>query len=263
MPRAQPPIIEGQPWRKGIAASSHRGRSRNAHYWAPPPQIRTCGVTASGSCLRWRRLTNANRMRSNTGKPCFRRGVRDLSFSSSFPLTSRLPSTDSAPASGAGLFAGFFGTTQLSDFRLSFIIGVRLWLPDTSRLPHLGERATIGSLGSCSICISTCTGSATTRGLLWARLIVQRSVAFDACRGSRHPDFTAFVAQYPTYAFPCQRFVPWITPRAAWLGASLARYALAVVDFHLQHINSYPTLSGKAVKRNEQFPLPTFDWLTG
>ncbi len=25
--------------------------SKNAHYGAPPPQIRTCGTTASGSCL--------------------------------------------------------------------------------------------------------------------------------------------------------------------------------------------------------------------
>jgi fatty-acyl-CoA synthase len=27
------------------------GRSRDTHCWAPPPQIRTCGTTAFGSCL--------------------------------------------------------------------------------------------------------------------------------------------------------------------------------------------------------------------
>lgn len=95
-------------------------RSGLAELPHPAPVLSSNGVTDGVG------PTVANRMRLNTDQPSFRLGVRDLSFPSSFLLTSRLPSTSSAPASGAGLFAGFLGTTQLSDFRLSFIIGVRL-----------------------------------------------------------------------------------------------------------------------------------------
>ncbi len=48
------------------------GRSRDDHYWSPPPQIRTCATNASGSCLRFMTITlNTNRLRvSATGRTC-------------------------------------------------------------------------------------------------------------------------------------------------------------------------------------------------
>ena len=35
-----------------LGATKTEGRGRDADHSAPPAQIRTCGITASGSCLR-------------------------------------------------------------------------------------------------------------------------------------------------------------------------------------------------------------------
>jgi hypothetical protein len=43
--------IREQCFRNGEVTGEDRSRSRNAHHWAPPPRIRACGITASGSCL--------------------------------------------------------------------------------------------------------------------------------------------------------------------------------------------------------------------
>ena len=56
----------------------------------------------------------------------FRLGVRDALCCCRFPLVRPLPSVPSAAGCPA-LFEDFTGTTGLSDFPCSFIVGVRLW----------------------------------------------------------------------------------------------------------------------------------------
>src|SRR5437660_4852915 len=65
------------------------------------------------------------------------------------PLASPLPSTASA-AGCAALFGAFIGTTRLSDFLGSFIVGVRPWT--SRRGPPLQRRANPGtSRFSCEV----------------------------------------------------------------------------------------------------------------
>src|ERR1700752_678387 len=136
----------------------------------------------------------------------FRPCVRDMGLSSTFPLISRLPSICSAVPSGETLFADFAGTMQLADCPSSFIIGFRLLTFRHGPLFHLSSRATTGSPGSRSICFRTCLGSLTAQSLLRTRLL-SRSAVLPSTYGESlgAPALPLFAAQYPTYAFPCQR----------------------------------------------------------
>src|ERR1700675_136090 len=129
-----------------------------------------------------------------------------MGLSFAFPLTSRLPSICSAAASRAALFANFAGTMQLSDCPSSFIVGVRLLTSRHGPCFYLHSRATTGSPGSRSICFRTCLGSLTARSLLRTCLL-SRSAVLPSRYGETlgTPGLLLFAAQYPTYAFPCQR----------------------------------------------------------
>ena len=92
--------------------------------------------------------------------------------SGEFPLASSLPSTTSA-AGSAALFGGFPGTTELSDFPRSFIIGVRPWtsrcglrrsLPQSKR----GISRFPGEMFPCMLGVSDRAGS--RRASRWRRV---------------------------------------------------------------------------------------------
>ena len=130
-----------------------------------------------------------------------------------FLLTSRLPSSCSASATSAVLFAAFSGTMQLSDFRLSFIIGVRLLLPDTARSLHAAGDNQISRfpINLFPHMHGVYDRAESLRHLPWrtAACCLRRPPRNSALR------FGAFAAQYPTYAFPCQRFANRVTPASA------------------------------------------------
>jgi len=102
-----------------------RYRGRVAHYWAPPAQIRTCGIPAYGS---YRESVTPDRSwRPNVcelalGTQLGRRRVRAVLRMSTFLAIPPLPSIDSATGKPV-LFADFIGTTSECDFSSSYIIG--------------------------------------------------------------------------------------------------------------------------------------------
>jgi hypothetical protein len=98
---------------------------RDAHYWAPPAQIRTCGIPAYGSYREW--MTPGRCERPHVGGRALgtqrsRRRVRAVRCTSAFLAIPPLPSIDSATSKPV-LFADFVGTTSESDFSGSCIIG--------------------------------------------------------------------------------------------------------------------------------------------
>ena len=113
---------------------------------------------------------------SSLGASCFRHCVRDAFRWCAFPLAGHLPSTTSA-ATDVALFDGFVGTTCPSDFRCSYIIGVRLpAFPTRPASRH--PRASSGSPGSRPGRFSACMGSATAPGCAPPRGIGVAHVAF-------------------------------------------------------------------------------------
>ena len=112
-----------------------------------------------------------------------------------FPLARPLPSIPSAAGCPA-LFGDFIGTTGLSDFPWSFIVGVRPWT--SRRVPRRpSPRATTGSPGSRARCFRTCTGSLTARGPVASRDIDAPGVAFRFSLQRRHPGGSVFRGSIP------------------------------------------------------------------
>ena len=98
---------------------------RDAHYWAPPAQNRTCGIPASGShlgCWTARRWLGAVRTRSSPGDTLARLGVRRVLACPVFSLAPSLCSTNSGPGRPRP-FAGFPATMEGSDFSSPCITG--------------------------------------------------------------------------------------------------------------------------------------------
>jgi hypothetical protein len=137
---------------------SENGRGRDGGCPPPPARIPACGTTAPGSCLGSdapRRIAVACAARRltvqvfGTGKPVpIRRWVRSTCFAARLsPWPSPFPPPAPPTSSRLPLFAGFAGTTDLSDFPGSCIAIVPLWVHDadpshtaraesgTSRLP--------------------------------------------------------------------------------------------------------------------------------
>src|SRR5580692_475223 len=103
----------------------------------------------------------ACRTRSSALGVLSRPGVRSALHSGEFPLASSLPSLASA-AGPSAVFREFVGTVELSDFPRPFVIGFR---PSTSRhgLQFSPLQTDVGSPGSLTRCLPTCTGSLTAR----------------------------------------------------------------------------------------------------
>ena len=102
---------------------SPRDCGRDAHYWAPPAQNRTCGFPAYGSHLGC--LTAglaAFRTRSGVCDTLSRHCVRHVRHRLAFSLAPALRSTASA-AGRPALFGGFVATMAESDFSCPCIIG--------------------------------------------------------------------------------------------------------------------------------------------
>jgi hypothetical protein len=100
-----------------------RDCGRDAHYWAPPAQNRTCSFPAYGSHLGC--LTAglaAVRTRSGSCDTLSRPCVRHVRHRFAFSLASALCSTASA-AGRPALFGGFVATMAESDFSCPCIIG--------------------------------------------------------------------------------------------------------------------------------------------
>src|SRR2546425_858113 len=114
-----------------------------------------------------------------------RPGVRSAIRSGEFPLARPLPSPASAAGSSA-LFGGFPGTTGLSDFPRSSIIGVCPWTSRCGLRPPRPQ-TNAGSPGSRSRCLSTCAGSLTAQGPSAPRDIGTADVAFRLPPRRRHP----------------------------------------------------------------------------
>src|SRR5215467_15463222 len=96
---------------------------RDAHYWAPPAQNRTCSFPAYGSHLG--SLTAglvAVRTRSGASDTLSRPCVRHVQHRFAFSSASALRSTASA-AGRPALFGGFVATMAESDFSCPCIIG--------------------------------------------------------------------------------------------------------------------------------------------
>ena len=111
--------------------------------------------------------------------------VRSTLRSDGFPLATTLPSIAS-PVEASTTFRDFLGTTAVSDFRRSSIIGVRPW---TSRcgLPRVWQ-ATAGSPGSRARCVGACAGSLTAQGPVVSRDGDTTGVAFRLTPRRRHPE---------------------------------------------------------------------------
>ena len=102
------------------------------------------------------------------------------------PLRRRLP----------GLFGDFIGTTGLSDFPWSFIVGVRPWT--SRRVPRApSPRANTGSPGSRARCFRTCSGSLTARDPVASRDIDAPGVAFRFLLQRRRPGVWFFRGSIP------------------------------------------------------------------
>jgi hypothetical protein len=114
------------------------GRGRDEDCSPPPAQIPACAANAPGSSLgsnvgrqtvkpRALRRTAANRIDVAT-----RLSVRTTAACRLFPSGEALPSTISA-GSYLPLFDRFLGTTTSSDFSPTYMLGVRLCLPEPAR----------------------------------------------------------------------------------------------------------------------------------
>jgi hypothetical protein len=132
------------------------------------------------------RLCAACRTRSSAlGVPA-RLWVRGTLRSGEFPLATALPSTASAVDAPAA-FRDFSGTTAVSDFRRSSIIGVCPW---TSRcgLPPRVWQATTGPPGSRARCVGACAGSLTAQGPSVSCVGDTAGLAFRLPPRRRHPE---------------------------------------------------------------------------
>ena len=109
--------------------------------------------------------------------------VRGTWRSGEFPLATALPSIASPVELGV---PRLLGTTAVSDFRRSSIIGV---CPGTSRcgLPRRWQ-APAGSPGSRARCVGACTGSLTAQGPAVSRVGDTAGVAFRLPPRRRHPE---------------------------------------------------------------------------
>src|SRR5437660_8993585 len=122
------------------------------------------------------------------------------------PLASPLPSTASAAGCPA-LFGAFIGTTRLSDFLGSFIVGVRPWT--SRRVPPLHQRReNPGPPGSRAKCFRTCTGSATARDPCASRDIDAPSGAFRLSLQRRRPEPSFFRGSIPGPHVPLSTLQP-------------------------------------------------------
>src|SRR2546425_3497099 len=137
--------------------------------------VNRCFLSRSAA---WRTRSSA------LGAPA-RPGVRSAIRSGEFPLASPLPSPASAAGSSA-LSGGFPGTTGLSDFPRSSIIGVCPWTSRCGLRPPRPQ-TNAGSPGSRSRCLSTCAGSLTARGPSAPRDSGPADVAFRLPPRRRHP----------------------------------------------------------------------------
>jgi hypothetical protein len=181
-------------------------RSRDAHCCSPPPQTRTCGVTASGSSLGSKgKPLAASPMRLIASFTIFRCCARLMGRSIAFPLVIPLPSIRSALASGTSLFADFVGTMGLYDCPFSFIVGVRLL---TSRHgPPLSQATADHGLSRFPRSMFP-----HMRGV-FDRVEPMTNSPFRSSQcclrssgdGLGAPFLAPFAALYPTRAFPCQR----------------------------------------------------------
>ena len=174
------------------------GWSRDCGRPQPPPQIRTCGVTASGSHLGY----DAERTRNRMAPPhdvLAPRVARTYPAQCpacvtlhEFPLVSPLPSIASA-ARVAALFGDFVGTMELSDFPRPFIIGYVLRLPD-ALCRHLRDRGPWDLPVPAQGVSIHAPGLATARGPSAPCLGGAAGVAFRYPRQRRHPEVTRLAA---------------------------------------------------------------------
>ena len=113
------------PRRYRVCTTDSKDCGRDAHYWAPPAQNRTCGIPASGShlgCLTAKRWLGAVRTRSSPGDTLARLSVRRVLACPVFSLAPSLRSTNSGPGRPRP-FAGFPATMEGSDFSSPCITG--------------------------------------------------------------------------------------------------------------------------------------------
>ena len=131
-------------------------------------------------------------------------GARFAGAGSPWPV----PFPPSASAAGCpALFGDFIGTTGLSDFLGSFIVGVRPW---TSRRvpPFHPRRANPGPPGSRAKCFRTCTGSATARDPCASRDIDAPGGAFRLSLQRRRPGPSFFRGSIPGPHVPLSTLRP-------------------------------------------------------
>ena len=84
-------------------------------------------------------------------------------------------------------------------------------------------------------------GSPTAPGCPGTRADAPGHVAFRITNGVGTRDFCTFTAQWLAYALLCRRFAATLTSADARLEASVDRYSLTVMDFHLLLLVGLPT----------------------
>ena len=167
---------------KGSGCPPHRSRRAELPHRAPASgQTRKRCSTRQLTC----------RIRSSALCRAARSCARSLFCWAEFPLARPLSSTPSAEHGAPHpLFEGFPGTMGLSDFPRSYIIG----LPPRSCRYGSGchSRPNMGSPGSRSRCLDTCTGSPTARGPRRSRDNDRLGVAFRFRPRRRHPELVSY-----------------------------------------------------------------------
>ena len=168
---------------------------RDAHYWAPPAQNRTCSFPAYGSHLGC--LTAglaAFRTRSGTCDTLSRHCVRHVRHRFAVSLASALCSTASA-AGHPALFGGFVATMAESDFSCPCIIGFR-FLTFPMRASRL------------------CSLWSDMRPLRFRRVPFGRDVAFDpgGATASRIAMSHMLPSTVPSVSASAKFFLSWLNP---------------------------------------------------
>jgi len=103
------------------------------------------------------------------------------------------------------------------------------------------ERPAVRSPGSRARSVACAPGSQTTRSRRGTRADAPHRMAFRCRESVGTPDDECYVAQWLARTLPCQRFVPRLAVRHAWLGASGVRCSFTVRDLHPLLLAGLPT----------------------
>ena len=146
------------------------------------------------------------------------------------------------------MFAGFSGTTGLSDFPAPFIVGVRPW---TSRhgLRRHPPQAKLGSPGFLARCFRTCSGSATAQGPVTPRDIGVPGVAFRILLRRRHPIVIAVRGSIPGPHVPLSTLHPRSCERRRMTRGR--RGSLTLRRMTLSSTTTLPVLTGAPGVQND------------